>query len=297
MAVTTPVNNAVPFAASGLKNTIPVDPSGVPGAASMTAGFPEATMKPLNDGGVPPAGRDVNGILNQLSTHQVFLNAGMLYKFDSDFATDIGGYSKGAVLLLDDGLSSVQSTANSNTTNPNISMTGWQHYGGQASYRAVIDAIYGIDQVVEYAADVDPNDLYPWQTWVRFAPGRVTVGLSTNPSDPPWTQTVGTESGEYEHEPTENEMFPHGHAPNAIYNKFTAKAQDAYDAGSYTPIVVGEGGLTVGSADNNYLDKETQVSSFGPTQWADMTELEVGGGDPFNVVQPSIVTAKWRRTV
>ena len=131
MAVAIPVNNAVPFAASGLKNTIPVDPSGVPGAASMTAGFPEATMKPLNDGGVPPAGRDFNGILNQLSTHQVYLNAGGVYKFDEAHADDIGGYRKGAVLLLDNELSSVQSTVDNNTTDPNSDMTGWQLYGGK----------------------------------------------------------------------------------------------------------------------------------------------------------------------
>lgn len=137
MPVDIPANNAKPFAASGLKDAIPFT-SSEHGKASMYSGFPAETMTSgINS--VPPRGRDMNGILHQLSSHQVYLNAGGLYRFDANHATDIGGYAAGAVLLLDDGLSAVISLQDGNNNNPNDNMTGWAPYAGKLVTDAVAD--------------------------------------------------------------------------------------------------------------------------------------------------------------
>ncbi|MGL4686459.1 MAG: hypothetical protein ACRCVY_06880, partial [Commensalibacter sp.] len=85
--VTKPKNITMPFAQKGLKNNIPEErDSSNPGQASLAEGFPAATMLPINQGGVPPSGRDMNGILNLLAQHIQYLNAGGTYTFDGNFA-------------------------------------------------------------------------------------------------------------------------------------------------------------------------------------------------------------------
>ena len=118
MAAPIPVNLTLAFAASGNKNTIPQAATGSE-LASFTQGFPPITMTPVVSGGRPPDGKDFNGILNQLSAHILWMNSGGEYKFDATVATAIGGYSKGMVLLGDDGVSSYISAVDNNSVNFN----------------------------------------------------------------------------------------------------------------------------------------------------------------------------------
>lgn len=72
---------SIPFArdASGAtKNEIPDAPGGGAPAqqATWSQGFPAVTMQPLAVGGIPPQGQDFNGVLNALSEHTVYQNAG-----------------------------------------------------------------------------------------------------------------------------------------------------------------------------------------------------------------------------
>lgn len=70
-----------------------------PGAASLTDGFPPLNMQdPASQGGVPPFGQDMNGILRMLSAYCVWLQAGMGFFYDVAFATANGGYAVGAQL-------------------------------------------------------------------------------------------------------------------------------------------------------------------------------------------------------
>ncbi len=89
------------WAALGLKNDIPDSrKTGIPNeSATYEDGFPQITMTPIALGGKAPSGKDMNGILNELSAHTVYQNKGGIYKFDPTFAEKIGGYSKGAVLI------------------------------------------------------------------------------------------------------------------------------------------------------------------------------------------------------
>ena len=117
-----PAKIPLPFASSGLKNTIPeASQIGItPGAASLTDGFPPLTLTPLASGGVPPSGKDMNGVLFGQSAVARWSNAGGGYVFDASFVADVnvGGYPKGARILRTDGAGYWLNTTDNNTTDP-----------------------------------------------------------------------------------------------------------------------------------------------------------------------------------
>ena len=115
------------FADSGTKNSIPAASQiGItPGAASLTDGFPPLTMTPIASGGVPPSGADMNGILNLLSAHTKWMNAGGTYTYDAAFATAIGGYPNCALVQKADNTGWWVSTVDGNTSNPDTGGAGW----------------------------------------------------------------------------------------------------------------------------------------------------------------------------
>ena len=102
--------------------------------ATWSTGFPNITMQPSESGGLPPKGMDFNGIFNAISSPIVYLQKGGSYKFDSDYATKIGGYSTGSVLQSNDGLSSYVSLIDNNTTdfnsNPSSIGVAWASWAG-----------------------------------------------------------------------------------------------------------------------------------------------------------------------
>ena len=122
-----------PFAKSGLKNNIPLNDKGNY-LASWNLGFPEITFKPLNENGLPPDGKDMNGVLNTLSAFLCFLQNGGQFTFDPDLANAIGGYAKNQVLINadDSGIKILRSTKNNNKdnflTNSSFIGTSWQDF-------------------------------------------------------------------------------------------------------------------------------------------------------------------------
>lgn len=75
-------------------------PLGSPGNASLNDGFTPLNMTDLVDGGIPPSGADMNGILFLISSTVAAISAGQLYNaFDSVYAALIGGYKIGAIVL------------------------------------------------------------------------------------------------------------------------------------------------------------------------------------------------------
>jgi hypothetical protein len=109
-----------PFAndADPLYITAIPDTTGTAGRASYSLGFPPLTMQPVAGGGKPPFGQDVNGILNALSAHDFYVQAGQLYQFDATVAAAIGGYPKGAMLGSTDGISVWFSLVDANMADP-----------------------------------------------------------------------------------------------------------------------------------------------------------------------------------
>lgn len=137
MSVTRPKLMTKPFADSGNRNVIPVEPFTDPNKtnyASYSLGFPPVTMIPTETGGKPPEGADFNGALFDDTSHTVFQNAGGQYRFDAEFAETIGGYPAGSVLQSNDGLSSYVSLIDNNMTdfnsNPDSIGTAWAPWAG-----------------------------------------------------------------------------------------------------------------------------------------------------------------------
>ena len=110
-----------PWASDGLKNNIPAERNGgmAQEAATYTEGFPSITMTPISVGGKPPSGKDMNGVLYEISAHTVWQNQGGRYRFDQTFCDTIGGYPKGSVLISDTLDTEYISLVDANTHNPN----------------------------------------------------------------------------------------------------------------------------------------------------------------------------------
>jgi hypothetical protein len=111
----------LPFAAAGSKNDIPqaAQPD-KPGAASLQSGFPDITMTSALLGGVPPDGKDMNGVLYLLSLTARWCQLGGGFPYNRAFANDSGvnGYPKGAMLLAADGTRYWFNQADDNATDP-----------------------------------------------------------------------------------------------------------------------------------------------------------------------------------
>lgn len=276
-----PPLNAIPFARDGIKNTIP-PALGVSGQATMVDGFPAETMTPIASGGVPPSGQDVNGILYQLSQHQVWLNSGGMYAYNASHATNIGGYPIGAVLQSADGQSAWLNTVDGNTTDPDGgSAAGWKAFAGDKFADRLLSAL-GIKvgdifhTATHFANSAAVAAHLGYGTWARMGEGKVLVGYSTQPSDPAWTKTMGATFGEYTHTLTLDESPVHQHGQRA----------DS-DAGTNQPQVKNTSGSTDG------LRGQTDPAMTGKEQ---VQTDAAGGGQPHNNVQPSVVIAYWVRT-
>ena len=112
----------LPFASGSGTKTNPIPEASqigvLAGAASLTDGFPPLCLTPIEAGGVPPSGNDMNGILYQATAIERWANAGGGYKFDGTFAADsnVGGYPQGARVLSSDGLGYWINTVDNNKT-------------------------------------------------------------------------------------------------------------------------------------------------------------------------------------
>jgi hypothetical protein len=125
-----PAKFAIPFAnsaGSGYIRAIPqASQIGVTnGAASLTDGFPPLTFLPVGAGGTPPWGQDFNGILNQITQWNQWQAAGGLVPYDSTFATAIGGYPSGAIVVGSTPGQLWLNLVDNNTSNPNSGGSNW----------------------------------------------------------------------------------------------------------------------------------------------------------------------------
>jgi hypothetical protein len=120
-----PARFPIPFAnnaGGSYIRTIPsahVAASGSDAPASLYDGFPPETFTPVSSGGVPPNGKDFNGILNQVTAWARWQAAGAPAYFNSTFSTAVGGYPMGTRLTsISDPTVIWISTAENNTTDP-----------------------------------------------------------------------------------------------------------------------------------------------------------------------------------
>lgn len=84
------------FSQFGMKNSIPETTNNITGAAGYNQGFSEINMLPEGAGGIPPDGKDFNGIFYEITSSLQYLQSGVIFPYNQEFATAIGGYPKGA---------------------------------------------------------------------------------------------------------------------------------------------------------------------------------------------------------
>lgn len=92
-----PTPISAPIAHEGLKFNIPENATGSE-LASIAEGFPEITMKALDNGGLPPRGQDCNGMFYLSTDQKVYLQNGGIITFNQAVSDLIGGYPQGAYL-------------------------------------------------------------------------------------------------------------------------------------------------------------------------------------------------------
>src|SRR6185437_15246640 len=125
-----PVKFSLPFADAAVApyiRAIPASPSGTPGQASLSTGFPPENFNPVAAGGVPPFGSDFNGILNQSTSWNQWQGTGVAFPpYDAAFQTAISGYPNTAIVssLVAPGLF-YMSIVDNNVTNPDTGGAGW----------------------------------------------------------------------------------------------------------------------------------------------------------------------------
>lgn len=130
LASNIPSKFPIPFAASAGSSDIRQIPTAsqisvLPGAASLTDGFPPLNLTPIPAGGIPPFGQDMNGILNQITKWNQWHAAGGPVRYDAAFATSIGGYPSGALIESNSGHALYESLADNNTADPNAGGAQW----------------------------------------------------------------------------------------------------------------------------------------------------------------------------
>lgn len=113
------------FAQNGGRQDVPVTGDTSGGRASYDVGFPPVTRTPIIAGGIPPFGTDFNGVLYDLSQAIQYLQSGVTFPFDQDFADAIGGYSVKAIVADPSDPTSLWQNNNANNTLPPSAPNGW----------------------------------------------------------------------------------------------------------------------------------------------------------------------------
>ncbi|PTQ91283.1 phage baseplate protein [Agitococcus lubricus] len=138
-----------------------------------------------------------------------------------------------------------------------------------AIQKMIVNMAYPVHRTIEFAADVDPNQLWPWTTWVRFAQGKTTVGLLDGDAD---FGTVGQSGGAKNIELSVDQLPEFS---LKVKTKIIAIRNDG-DADPEDRILI------------NYEDTHPYESEFNTSS--------IGNGEQIDIKNPYVVTAKWLRT-
>ena len=151
----------------------------------------------------------------------------------------------------------------------------------QVPIKEIVNSIYPVGQIVEYASDINPNDLYSWQTWKQIKDvftlaagdkytigntgGAATVTLTIDQIPAHWHTATASNDGEHIHS---------GVAKRNI--NWQAKSDWTSDSGN---LVASEGNTDNAGGHSHKI------------------EIQNTGGDAaHNNMPPYLVTIKWKRT-
>ncbi len=169
-----PKKHPVPFGVNGLRESLPNTTPAGDNTASYNLGFPPITMTLKSAGGLPPKGQDMNQILYELSSLSRWASAGAFNKYDSTFATAVGGYPKQSIIASDDGSTLFISTIDDNLNNPNAVATGW------ISFSNIISKANGAMQKAQNGSDIEDKGAFQNNLGLTFS-GTTTSFVSHGP--------------------------------------------------------------------------------------------------------------------
>lgn len=168
----------------------------------------------------------------------------------------------------------------------------------QVPIQTIIDSIYIVGQIVEYASNVNPNDLYPWQTWEQI---KDVFTLASGDK-----YSIGQTGGVSTVTLTVAQIPKHIHTASVQNASLTGRINgSANSSNGYNNNPLSGSGVFSGSgAINGYGDGGEWNNgtatwaglNFGGTHNHDISIETTGGGEAHNNMPPYLVTIKWKRT-
>ncbi len=151
----------------------------------------------------------------------------------------------------------------------------------QVPIKEIVNSIYPVGQIVEYASDINPNDLYSWQTWKQI---KDVFTLAAGDK-----YTIGNTGGAATVTLTIDQIPAHGHTATASND------------GEHIHSGVAKRNINWQAKSDWTSDSGNLVASEGNTDNAGghshKIEIQNTGGDAaHNNMPPYLVTIKWKRT-
>lgn len=129
-----------------------------PGAAAFDTGFGPLNMTDLAAGGIPPRGKDMNGVLRMITQYCVIAQAGQLVPWNLDAATAFEGYALGArVASVATPGRTWENVLDGNANDPDDDATGWRSLDPLTASVAMSGAQNNVvlPGASDYALDID----------------------------------------------------------------------------------------------------------------------------------------------
>jgi len=183
---------------------------------------------------------------------------------DEDFATDNATV---AGTLAVTGVATIP-TASAGTNTTQAASTAFVTAATAAISAAFINnLVYPVGSIyTNMAVTTNPNTLLGVGTWVRYAQGRVLVGIADSGTFDALNENLGAETGS--HQLTINELPAHTHRPFAVQNSFNS-----------------ENGVTGNQYKSGSLNTAVPFESVGGN-----------AAHTHPVIQPSVTVYMWKRT-
>lgn len=168
----------------------------------------------------------------------------------------------------------------------------------QVPIQTIIDSIYIVGQIVEYASNVNPNDLYPWQTWEQI---KDVFTLASGDK-----YSIGQTGGVSTVILTVAQIPKHIHTASVQNASLTGRINgSANSSNGYNNNPLSGSGVFSGSGSFNGYGEGGEWNNgtatwaglnFGGTHNHDISIETTGGGEAHNNMPPYLVTIKWKRT-
>lgn len=159
----------------------------------------------------------------------------------------------------------------------------------------IVNIMYPVGMIVEFASDVDPNTVWPGTTWSKMDAGRVLVAAGEySESGFSHTYTLGEKGGEAKHQLTTEELASHTHDATTSTNY--ANGQFSGMAGTISGVF----SQVANQVSNASLDASSFYDrvaiKFEHNHSHNITIGNTGNNAPHENRMPYEAVQRWRRT-